>query len=114
MWRADEFVCNSTPNHCTNQAIDVLIHDQLFLTSYIVGFTAECAAPPVGTETELPDSAISYTVGETFEYVCNPGFQFADEAVAIVTCQSDGKWSSSAPECEVGKIKVHRHVVHVY
>ena len=67
-------------------------------------FTDGCTAPSAGNETELPDAAIGYAVGDTFTYVCNSGYSYdGDMADLTITCGAGGVWPDTSPVCG-GKI----------
>ena len=64
-----------------------------------------CTAPTAGTQTELPDAAIGYAVGDTFTYVCNSGYSYDGESADLtITCGAGGVWSDTTPPVCGGEI----------
>ena len=71
-------------------------------------FTDGCAAPSAGTQTQIPNPATSYAVGDEFTYVCNPGFSYIGNTGDLtITCDSANTWSSGTPPDCTSKMVYH-------
>ena len=56
-----------------------------------------CNSPTNGEQAVSVDTALTFSFGDNYTYVCNDGYEYSGELVSA--CQSDGNWSLSPPTC---------------
>ena len=62
---------------------------------YVTG--VPCNNPADGVNTSPVDTTVTYMYPNTYTYLCANGFEY--NGYVISTCQADGTWSLTAPNC---------------